>query len=171
VAPNGTIFDTYLPTYRKYEDSLDPKRKPYDVELEAESRPVKVDRHPQKRDDQTRAPRGHGAALCDLNGTGHHGVKVPRARRGKWRLNMFRWTRQRRQKAQTALGWSAPLGRPISTKLGIASARLSSLTRRRGARGQGHPRPGQQEGRNQDGTAGKKAERSRPRSSDPEIAF
>ena len=30
VAPNGTVFDTYLPEYRKYENDVDPKRKQYD---------------------------------------------------------------------------------------------------------------------------------------------
>ncbi|MES1157816.1 MAG: carbohydrate-binding family 9-like protein, partial [Haliangium ochraceum] len=29
VAPNGTVFDTYLPAYRKYEDSIDPKKPLY----------------------------------------------------------------------------------------------------------------------------------------------
>ena len=29
VAPNGNIFDTYLPTVRRYEDTIDPKLKPF----------------------------------------------------------------------------------------------------------------------------------------------
>ncbi|HEX2657210.1 MAG TPA: carbohydrate-binding family 9-like protein, partial [Polyangia bacterium] len=29
VAPNGNVFDTFLPQYRKYEDSIDPKKKQF----------------------------------------------------------------------------------------------------------------------------------------------
>ena len=109
VAPNGTIFDTYLPTYRKYEDSLDPKRKPYDWNSKLKAA-VKVDGTLNKRDDQDKGWTAEMALpLADVNGLDTNGVKVPPALGDKWRLNMFRMDSPKDAKAQTALGWSAPL--------------------------------------------------------------
>jgi hypothetical protein len=45
----------------------------------------------------------------DVNGLDTNGVKVPPALGDKWRLNMFRMDSPKDAKAQTALGWSAPL--------------------------------------------------------------
>jgi hypothetical protein len=109
VAPNGTIFDTYLPTYRKYEDSLDPKRKPYDWNSKLKAA-VKVDGTLNKRDDQDKGWTVEMALpLADVNGLDSNGVKVPPALGDKWRLNMFRMDSPKDAKAQTALGWSAPM--------------------------------------------------------------
>jgi Carbohydrate family 9 binding domain-like len=109
VAPNGTIFDTYLPTYRKYEDSLDPKRKPYDWNSKLKAA-VKVDGTLNKRDDQDKGWTVEMALpLADANGLDTNGVKVPPALGDKWRLNMFRMDSPKDAKAQIALGWSAPL--------------------------------------------------------------
>ena len=109
VAPNGTIFDTYLPTYRKYEDSLDPKRKPYDWNSKLKAA-VKVDGTLNKRDDQDKGWTAEMALpLADVNGLDSNGVKVPPALGDKWRLNMFRMDSPKDAKAQTALGWSAPM--------------------------------------------------------------
>jgi len=47
--------------------------------------------------------------LADVNGLDTNGVKVPPALGDKWRLNMFRMDSPKDAKAQTALGWSAPL--------------------------------------------------------------
>jgi hypothetical protein len=109
VAPNGTIFDTYLPTYRKYEDSLDPKRKPYDWNSKLKAG-VKVDGTLNKREDQDKGWTAEMALpLADVNGLDTNGVKVPPALGDKWRLNMFRMDSPKDAKAQTALGWSAPM--------------------------------------------------------------
>ena len=109
VAPNGTIFDTYLPTYRKYEDSLDPKRKPYDWNSKLKAA-VKVDGTLNKRDDKDKGWTVEMALpLADVNGLDKNGVKVPPALGDKWRLNMFRMDYPKDAKSQTALGWSPPL--------------------------------------------------------------
>ena len=108
VAPNGTIFDTYLPTYRKYEDSLDPKRKPYDWNSKLKAA-VKVDGTLNKREDQDKGWTVEMALpLADVNGLDSKGVKVPPAFGDKWRLNMFRMDSPK-DKPQVALGWSAPM--------------------------------------------------------------
>jgi hypothetical protein len=108
VAPNGTIFDTYLPTYRKYEDSLDPKRKPYDWNSKLKAG-VKVDGTLNKREDKDKGWTVEMALpLADANGLDTNGVKVPPALGDKWRLNMFRMDSPK-DKGQTALGWSPPM--------------------------------------------------------------
>jgi len=109
VAPNGTIFDTYLPTYRKYEDSLDPKRKPYDWNSKMKVA-VKVDGTLNKHEDQDKGWTVEMALpLADANGLDTHGVKVPPALGDKWRFNMFRMDSGKDPKVQTALGWSPPM--------------------------------------------------------------
>ena len=109
VAPNGTIFDAYLPTYRQYEDSLDPKRKPYDWNSKLKAA-VKVDGTLNKRDDQDKGWTVEMALpLADVNGLDSNGVKVPPAIGDRWRLNMFRTDSPKDAKSQTALGWSPPM--------------------------------------------------------------
>jgi len=109
VAPNGTIFDAYLPSYRQYEDSLDPKRKPYDWNSKLKAA-VKVDGTLNKRDDQDKGWTVEMALpLADVNGLDSNGVKVPPAIGDKWRLNMFRTESPEDAKSQTALGWSPPM--------------------------------------------------------------
>jgi hypothetical protein len=109
VAPNGTIFDTYLPTYRKYEDSLDSKRKPYDWNSKLKAA-VKVDGTLNKREDKDKGWTVEMALpLADVNGLDTNGVKVPPALGDKWRLNMFRMDSPKDAKSQIALGWSPPM--------------------------------------------------------------
>jgi hypothetical protein len=109
VAPNGTIFDTYLPTYRKYEDSLDPKRKPYDWNSKMKAA-VKVDGTLNKHEDQDKGWTVEIAIpMADVNGLDKDGVKVPPALGDKWRMNLFRMDAGKDPKAQVALGWSAPM--------------------------------------------------------------
>jgi hypothetical protein len=108
VAPNGTIFDTYLPTYRKYEDSLDPKRKKYDWSSKLKSA-VKVNGTLNKRDDQDSSWTVEMALpLADANGLDKPGVKVPPAVGDVWRLNMFRVDAPK-DKGKLAIAWSAPI--------------------------------------------------------------
>ena len=56
VAPNGTLFDTYLPERRKYEDTVDPKLKPFSWNSKLQAK-VRVDGTLNKREDRTRAGR------------------------------------------------------------------------------------------------------------------
>jgi hypothetical protein len=108
VAPNGTIFDTYLPTYRKYEDSLDPKRKPFDWNSKVKVG-VKVDGTLNKREDQDKSWTVEIALpLADVNGLDKPGVKMPPAVGDVWRLNMYRMDAPK-DKAQIAVAWSPPL--------------------------------------------------------------
>jgi hypothetical protein len=108
VAPNGNIFDTYLPTYRKYEDSLDPKRKLYDWNSKLKAA-VKVDGTLNKRDDQDKGWTVEMALpLADANGLDKPGVKIPPAVGDVWRMNMYRMDSPK-DKPQIAAGWSAPL--------------------------------------------------------------
>jgi hypothetical protein len=109
VAPNGTLFDTYLPTYRKYEDSLDPKRKPYDWNSKMKAA-VKLDGTINKHEDQDKGWTVEIAIpMADVNGLDKEGVKVPPALGDKWRLNLFRMDAGKDPKAQVALGWSPPM--------------------------------------------------------------
>jgi hypothetical protein len=108
VAPNGNIFDTYLPTRRQYEDSIDPKRKLYDWNSKTKVA-VKVDGTLNKRDDQDKGWTVEMAIpLADVNGLNTAGVKVPPALGDTWRLNMYRMDKNK-GKEQSAAGWSPPL--------------------------------------------------------------
>ena len=51
VAPNGNIFDTYLPSPRRYEDTIDPKMKPFSWNSKLVAK-VHVDGTLNKRDDK-----------------------------------------------------------------------------------------------------------------------
>ena len=109
VAPNGTIFDTYLPTYRKYEDSLDPKRKPYDWNSKLKAS-VKVDGTLNKHEDEDKGWTVEMALpLADANGLDPKTVKIPPALGDKWRINLFRMDSGKDPKSQIALGWSPPM--------------------------------------------------------------
>lgn len=108
VAPNGAIFDTYLPEYRKYEDSLDPKRKMYDWNSKIKAA-AKVDGTINKRDDEDKGWTVEIALpLADVNGLATDGVKVPPELGATWKLNMFRMDSPE-GKGQSASGWSPPL--------------------------------------------------------------
>jgi len=108
VAPNGTIFDTYLPTYRKYEDSIDPKAKIYSWSSKLKAA-VKVDGTLNKRDDQDKGWTVEMALpLADANGLDKPGVKMPPSIGDMWRVNMFRLDSPK-GKPQVAVAWSAPM--------------------------------------------------------------
>jgi hypothetical protein len=108
VAPNGNIFDTYLPEYRKYEDAADPKRKPYDWNSKTKAKVV-VDGTFGKRDDQDKSWVAEIAIpLSDVNGLDTAGAKLPPQQGDVWRVNMFRLDSPE-GKAQIAMGWSAPM--------------------------------------------------------------
>ena len=108
VAPTGQIFDTYLPEYRKYENALDPKRKPYDWNSKIKAA-IKVDGTVNQRKDQDKGWIAEIAIpLSDVGGLGAPGVKVPPVLGDTWRLNMFRLDAPE-GKAGNASAWSPPL--------------------------------------------------------------
>ena len=68
VAPNGNVFDTYLPEWRKYENDLDPKRKAYDWNSKIKAS-VRVLGTLNKRNDQDKGWVAEIAIpLADANG-------------------------------------------------------------------------------------------------------
>jgi len=110
VAPNGNLFDTYLPQYRKYEDSLDPKRKPYSWNSKANVK-VTVDGTLNKHDDQDRSWTVELALpLEDVKGldTAAPAPRLPPQQGDVWRINMFRMDMPQ-GKGQQAVGWAPPL--------------------------------------------------------------
>jgi hypothetical protein len=108
-APNGTIFDTYLPEYRKYEDAVDPKRKPYSWNSKLTAK-VFVDGTLNKREDKDKRWTVEVAIpLEDVKGLDKaSGVKIPPTPGTVWRINMFRMDVPQ-GKPQQAAGWSPPL--------------------------------------------------------------
>jgi len=109
VAPNGNVFDTYLPEYRKYEDSIDPKAKPYSWNSKLQAK-VAVDGTLNKREDKDKVWTVEMAIpLEDVKGLDKaSAVKIPPAVGDKWRINMFRMD-QPQGKPQQASGWSPPM--------------------------------------------------------------
>jgi hypothetical protein len=110
VAPNGTTFDTYLPTYRKYEDTLDPKAKPFSWNSKMQVKVV-VDGTVNKRDDQDRGWVVEMAIpLEDVLGLEPKAAtpKLPPSQGDVWRLNLFRMDMPQ-GKPQQAAGWSPPM--------------------------------------------------------------
>lgn len=111
VNPKGTVFDTYLPTYRKYEDSLDPKRKPYSWDAKVKVA-VKVNGTLNKREDTDKGWTLEVALpLADANGlakAGEGAVKVPPTVGDTWKVNFFR-LEVAKSGAQEASGWSPPM--------------------------------------------------------------
>jgi hypothetical protein len=108
VAPNGTLFDTYLPEYRKYENMLDPKRVPFDWNAKIRAG-VTVAGTLNKRDDQD---QGWTAEIAipwtDVNGLDQAGAKTPPSVGTSWRVNLFRLDAPK-GKPQKAVSWSPPL--------------------------------------------------------------
>jgi len=111
VAPNGTLFDTFLPEYRKYEDSVDPKAKQFSWNSKAVAKVV-VDGTLNKHEDKDRGWVVEMALpLADVKGMDKTEVtRLPPGLGDTWRLNMFRMDMpQGPGKAQQASGWSPPL--------------------------------------------------------------
>jgi hypothetical protein len=109
VSPQATLFDTYLPEYRKYEDVVDPKAKPFSWNSGIKAA-VKVDGTLNKRED---ADKGWTVEIAiphaDVNGmVKEGGVKVPPEIGSIWKLNMYRID-QTKAGAQEASAWSPPM--------------------------------------------------------------
>lgn len=110
VAPNGAIFDTYLPEYRKYEDAIDPKKKPFSWNSKMEAAVV-VNGTLNKRDDQDQGWVVELALpLGDVKGmdTKAELPRLPPQVGDSWKINMFRMD-QPAGKPQQASGWSPPM--------------------------------------------------------------
>ncbi len=110
VAPNGNVFDTYLPSYRKYEDSVDPKKQPYSWNSKVNVK-VAVDGTLNKHDDKDKGWTVELALpLGDVKGMDPKAdsVRLPPEIGDTWRINMFRMDVPQ-GKPQQASGWSPPL--------------------------------------------------------------
>jgi hypothetical protein len=109
VAPNGNLFDTYLPERRKYEDSIDPKMKPFSWNSKTIAK-VRVDGTLNKREDQDKGWTAELAIpLEDVKGLDDKsGVVLPPAPGQVWRINLFRMDVPQ-GKPQQASGWSPPM--------------------------------------------------------------
>jgi hypothetical protein len=112
VAPNGTVFDTYLPEYRKYEDALDPKKKQFSWNSKVNAKVV-VNGTLNKHGDQDKGWTVEMAIpLEDVKGMEPKAElpKLPPALGNVWRINLFRMDRpDEKQPMQKASGWSPPL--------------------------------------------------------------
>jgi hypothetical protein len=109
VAPNGNVFDTYLPERRKYEDTINPKMKPFEWNSKMIAK-VHVDGTLNKRED---VDKGWTAELAipleDVKGMDDKsGVKLPPSPGDVWRINMYRMDIPQ-GKPQQAAGWSPPM--------------------------------------------------------------
>jgi hypothetical protein len=109
VAPNGNVFDTYLPEYRKYEDSVDPKKKQFSWNSKMVAK-VQVDGTLNKREDKDKGWTAELAIpLEDVKGMDKSSaVRLPPSPGDVWRINMYRMDMPQ-GKAQQASGWSPPL--------------------------------------------------------------
>jgi hypothetical protein len=108
VAPNGNLFDTYLPEYRKYEDAVDPKKKPYSWNSKMNVK-VHVDGTLNKREDQDKGWTVEMAIpLEDVRGLDKTAAKLPPTPGDVWRVNLFRMDVPS-GKPQQASAWSPPM--------------------------------------------------------------
>src|SRR5882672_5634711 len=109
VAPNGNVFDTYLPEYRKYEDAVDPKKKPYSWNSKLQAK-VAVEGTLNKREDKDKYWTVEMAIpLEDVKGLDKgSALKLPPGVGDKWRINMFRMDMPQ-GKPQQASAWSPPM--------------------------------------------------------------
>ncbi|HLK88411.1 MAG TPA: carbohydrate-binding family 9-like protein [Polyangia bacterium] len=108
-APNGNVFDTYLPSPRRYEDTVDPKLKPFSWNSKLTAK-VHVDGTLNKRDDQDKGWTVEIAIpLEDVKGMDDKSaVRLPPEPGDVWRINMYRMDLPK-GKPQQAAGWSPPL--------------------------------------------------------------
>ena len=109
VSPRGTLFDTYLPEYRKYEDAIDPKKKPFSWNSSWKAA-VAVDGTIDNRDDLDRGWNVEIALpLADVNGMLKDGkVTIPPPYGTTWRMNFFRLDKAKDGR-QDAQAWSPPM--------------------------------------------------------------
>jgi len=109
VAPNGNIFDTYLPERRRYEDTVDPKLKPYSWNSKMVAK-VHVDGTLNKRDDTDKGWTTELAIpLEDVKGLDDKSaVRLPPEPGDVWRFNMYRMDVPK-GRPQQAAAWSPPL--------------------------------------------------------------
>jgi hypothetical protein len=109
VAPNGNVFDTYLPERRKYEDSINPKLKPFSWNSKLIAK-VHVDGTLNKRDDEDKGWTAELAIpLEDVKGMDDHSaLRLPPSPGDVWRINMYRMD-QPKGRPQQASGWSPPM--------------------------------------------------------------
>ena len=109
VAPNGNIFDTYLPSPRRYEDTVDPKLKPFSWNSKMIAK-VHVDGTLNKRDDKDKGWTTELAIpLEDVKGMDDKSaVRLPPEPGDVWRINMYRMDLPK-GKPQQAAGWSPPM--------------------------------------------------------------
>jgi len=109
VAPNGNIFDTYLPSPRRYEDTVDPKLKPFSWNSKMIAK-VHVDGTLNKRDDTDKGWTTELAIpLEDVKGMDDKSaVRLPPEPGDVWRINMYRMDLPK-GKPQQAAGWSPPM--------------------------------------------------------------
>jgi hypothetical protein len=109
VSPNGTLFDTYLPERRKYEDTVNPKLKPFSWNSKTIAK-VRVDGTLNKREDQDKGWTAELAIpLEDVKGMDDKSeLKLPPAPGHVWRINMYRMDVPQ-GKPQQAAGWSPPM--------------------------------------------------------------
>lgn len=115
VAPNGNVFDSYLPAYRKYEDTVDPKKQPYSWNSKVKAKVV-VDGTLNKHDDKDKGWTVELALpLADVKGMNASAdtTRLPPVMGDSWRINMFRMDMPQGQdqkgSGQVASGWSPPL--------------------------------------------------------------
>ena len=103
------MFDTYLPERRKYEDTINPKLKPFSWNSKTIAK-VRVDGTLNKREDQDKGWMAEIAIpLEDVKGMDDKSeLKLPPALGDVWRINMFRMDMPQ-GKPQQAAGWSPPM--------------------------------------------------------------
>jgi hypothetical protein len=112
VSPNNLLFDAYLPEYRKYENALDPRRKPYDWTSKVKHA-VKVDGTLNKRDDRDTSWTVELALpLADANGLATERARVPPTLGDTWRVNLVRFDAPT-GKEQVAVAWAPPMKRDV----------------------------------------------------------
>ena len=128
VAPNGNIFDTYLPSPRHYEDTVDPKLKPFSWNSKMTAK-VHVDGTLNKRDDQDKGWTVELALpLEDVKGMDDKSaVRLPPEPGDVWRINMYRMDLPK-GKPQQAAGWSPPL---VGDFHALGALRRAGVRRRR----------------------------------------